>query len=48
MIDEAVGELVRRVVREELSELAACGGRNEVARASEEPQVLTMRGVSHF
>ena len=46
MIDEAVEQVVRRVVREELSELPAFAGRNEVTRASEDLQVLTVPEVA--
>ena len=48
MIDEAVEELVRQVVREELAELTTCIGRDEVAPADEEPQVLTVPEVAEI
>lgn len=46
MLAEVLEKLVRRVVREELSELPACAGHDEVARASQEPQVLTVPEVA--
>ena len=46
MIDEVVEKLVRRIVREELAALPTCAGRDEVVRADDEPQVLTVPEVA--